>query len=135
MSINNKIIFFILELIFGIGIGFLGTYLTTPQKPLFDLNLSIMIVFLTFYLFTLIGIGIPGFFHNRLINKNNGFLIGIKKAALGMLLGIIFVFIINSIDFLPYRVSSFYLPFSIPPLFGVLGFSHGIKIYSKYNIN
>src|SRR5690606_4199255 len=64
VSRKKNILFIGLELISGFGIGIFGTILVTPSKPIFDLNLSIIIAFLTFCLFALIGIGIPAFFHS-----------------------------------------------------------------------
>lgn len=123
MNRKQTIIFFFLELISGIGIGLLGTYLVTPNKPKFDLKISIIIGILTICLFALIGIGIIGFFHSR------RFWIGIINAFLFLSLGLIIGAILSSLtfDFLPYRISSFYIPILIPILCGVIGFNIGLN--------
>lgn len=129
MNRRNKILFFVLELISGIGIGLLGTYLVIPDKPKFDLNLSIIIGFLTICLFALIGIGIPGFFHSRINDNNKKFGIGMGKATLGILIGLVLGGILSAItySFLPYQFSSFYIPILTPIFCGVIGFNKGIK--------
>jgi hypothetical protein len=66
MNRRNNILFFILELISGIGI--VGTYLVTSDKAKIDLSLSTIIGFLTICAFAIIGIGMPGNFHNRNVN-------------------------------------------------------------------
>ena len=128
MNRRNNILFFILELISGIGIGMLGTYLVTPSKPKFDLNLSIIIGFLTICVFALIGIGIPGFFHSRMNDNNKKFGIGMGKAALGILIGLVLGGILSALtySFLPYQISSFYIPILTPILCGVIGFNKEI---------
>jgi len=107
----------------------LGTYLVTPNKPKFDLNLSIIIGFLTICVFALIGIGIPGFFHSRMNDNNKKYGIGMGKAALGILIGLVLGGILSAItySFLPYQISSFYIPILTPILCGVIGFNKGIK--------
>jgi uncharacterized protein YacL len=137
MTRNRKILFFILELISGIGIGMLGTYLVTPDTPKFDLNLSILIGFLTISLFALIGIGIPGFFHSRMNDNNKSYVIGMGKAALGVLIGLLLSGILSAVsyDFLPYRISSIYIPILTPILSGVIGFNIGIRSSMKLNSN
>ena len=129
MNRRNNILFFILELISGIGIGLLGTYLVTPNKPIFDLNLSIIIGILTICGFALIGIGIPGFFHSRINKNKENYRVGMLKATLGILIGLMLGGILSSLtySFLPYRISSFYIPILTPVLFGVIGFNQGIK--------
>lgn len=129
MNRRNNILFFVLELISGIGIGLLGTYLVTPDKPKFDLNLSIIVGFLTISLFALIGIGIPGFFHSRIIDRNKNYRIGMRKATLGILIGLVLggVLSVLTYSFLPYHISSFYIPILTPVLCGVIGFNKGIK--------
>lgn len=134
MNRKKNIIFFFLELISGIAIGLFGTYLVTPNKPKFDLNSSIIIGFLTFCLFALIGIGIVGFFHARINNNLNKFGIGIGKATLGIFAGLIIGGILSAItySFLPYQISSFYIPILLPVLCGVIGFNNGIKIQFNF---
>lgn len=129
MNRRKNIIFFVLELISGIGVGILGAYLVTPDKPKFDLNLSIIIGFLTICLFALIGIGIPGFFHSRMNGNNKRFGIGMGKATLGILIGLVLGGILSAItySFLPYKISSFYIPILTPVLCGVVGFNKGLK--------
>ena len=133
MNRRKNILFFVLELISGIGIGILGTYLVTPNKPKFDLNLSIIIGFLTISLFALIGIGIPGFFHSRMNNKTKRFGIGMGKATLGILIGLVLGGILSALtySFLPYQISSFYIPIFTPVLCGVIGFNKGILKHKK----
>jgi len=82
MNRRNNILFFILELISGIGI--LGTYLVTSDKPKIDLSLSTIIGFLTICAFALIGIGMPGNFHNR--NVNGKYWIGIINVFLFLII-------------------------------------------------
>jgi len=129
MNRRNNILFFVLELISGIGIGILGTYLVTPSKPKFDLNLSIIIGFLTICLFALIGIGIPGYFHSRINDNNKNYKVGMGKATLGILVGLVLGGILSALtySFLPYQISSFYIPILTPVLCGVIGFNKGIK--------
>ncbi len=133
MNRRNNILFFVLELISGIGIGLLGTYLVTPVKPKFDLNLSIIIGFLTICVFALIGIGIPGFFHSRMNDNSKKYGIGMGKAVLGIIIGLVLGGILSAItySFLPYQISSFYIPILIPVLCGVIGFNKGIKTYAN----
>ncbi len=135
MNRRNNILFFILELISGIGI--LGTYLVTPDKPKFDLNLSIIIGFLTICVFALIGIGIPGFFHSRINDKNKKYGIGMGKAALGILIGLVLGGILSAVtySFLPYQISSFYIPILTPTLCGVIGFNIGIESQMKFKLD
>ena len=120
-------------MISGIGIGLLGTYLITPNEPTFDLNLSIIIGFLIISVFVLIGIGIPGFFHSRLNDKNKNYRRGMGKAALGILLGLVLGGVLSglSTDLLSYRISSFYIPILTPIICGVIGFNKGIKTYAN----
>ena len=127
MNLKKNIVFFILELISGIGIGLLGASLTTPDKPKYDLNLSIVIFFLKFYVFAIIGIGIVGFFHTRLINGTywTGLMNTILFATIGLLLGAFLSHI--TFDFLPYQISSSYIPILTPILLGVIGFHMGVK--------
>ena len=127
MKRRNLILFFFLELISGILIGILGFLLVTPKKPKFDLNLSIIIGFLTICLFALFGIIIPGFFHCRRINGR--FWNGIINSFVYLILGLIIGALLSSItfDLLPYRISSFYIPIVTPILFGVIGFNIGIN--------
>jgi len=129
MKRSTKIVFFILELVSGVGIGILGTKLVIPNKPTLDLNLSIITAFLTVMLFALIGIGIPGFIHSRIIDKKKFFGIGIGKASLGILIGLVLGGVLSTLTygFLPYTISSFIIPVLIPILFGVIGFNKGIK--------
>ena len=127
MKQRNKILFFILEFISGIVIGIFGFLLVTPTKPKYDLNLSIIIGFLTIFLFALFGIIIPGYFHCKIIKGKYGD--GIIYSSVYLILGIILVALLGSITFnlLPYRISSFYIPILTPILFGVLGFNIGIN--------
>jgi uncharacterized protein YacL len=129
MNRRNNILFFFLELISGIGTGILGTYLVTPEKPKFDLNSSILIGFLTICAFAPIGIGIPGFIHSRMNNNTKHFGIGMGKATIGILIGLILGGILSALtySFLPYRISSLYIPLFTPILCGVIGFNNGIK--------
>ena len=127
MNRRSNILFFILELISGIGVGILGTYLVTPNNPKFDLNLSIIIGFLTICAFALIGIAIPGFFHSRIINGK--YWLGIINTFLFLIIGLLFGVVLSFVtfDFLPYRFTSFYIPIFTPILIGVIGFNVGIK--------
>ena len=105
----------------------------TPEKPRFNLDLSIIIAFLTIMLFALIGIGIPGFFHSRINDKNKKYVMGMGLAALGLLIGLVFGGILSVLtwDLLPYPISSFYIPILTPILFGVIGFNKGIKTFAN----
>ena len=80
--------------------------------------------------FALIGIGIVGFFHARMNNSLNKFGTGIGKAILGIFIGLVLGGILSSVtySFLPYQISSFYIPILTPVLCGVIGFNNGIKI-------
>ena len=129
MKRNTKILFFILELIFGVGIGIIGMRLITPEKPIFDLNLSIILGFLSIYIFALIGILIPGYFHSRILNQNKTFGSGIKKAAIGILIGMILGLILSAITsgFLSHGISAFTIPVLTTILCGIIGFNKGIK--------
>ena len=128
MNQRNRILFIILELISGIGIGISGTILVTPIQPIFDLNLSIIIAFLTFCLFAFIGIGIPAYFYSRINNKYKKYAVGMGKVALGILIGLIIGGILNAMlsDFLHHRINDFVL-FLTPVLFGVIGFNIEMK--------
>lgn len=132
MKGRKTILFFILELIFGFGFGILGTLLVTPKKPKFDLNLSIIIGFFTICLFALIGIGIIGFFHSRMIKGR--YWVGIINAFLFLILGLIIGAVLSSLFyFLPYRISSFYIPILTPILCGVIGFNVGFNPRIRLN--
>ncbi|GAA4819054.1 hypothetical protein GCM10023330_29870 [Litoribaculum gwangyangense] len=122
-----------MELVSGVGIGILGTKLIIPNKPTLDLNLSIITAFLTVMLFALIGIGIPGFIHSRLIDRNKLFGLGIGKATLGLGIGLVLAGILSTLTygFLPYAFSSFIIPVLVPILFGVIGFNKGIKTFAN----
>ena len=137
MNSRKNILFFILELISGIGIGMLGTYLVTPSIPKYDLNLSIIIGFLTICAFALIGIGITGFFHSRMNAKNKNFGNGMLKATLGIIIGLVLGAILSALtySFLPYQISSVYIPLLIPILCGVIGFNIGLKTPIKFKLN
>ena len=116
-----------MELISGTGIGFLGTYFVTPDKPKLDLNLSIIIGFLTICMFALIGIGIIGFFHSRIINGR--YWIGMINTFVFLIIGLLIGVVLSSItfNFLPYSISSFYIPIFTTILCGVIGFNIGIN--------
>jgi MFS family permease len=132
MTQKKKILFFVLELVSGIGIGILGAYLTTPENPKHDLFGAILILYLKAMGFALIGIGMPGFFHSRINDKNKKYAIGIGMAVVGILVGMILGTILSSVisGILPYRISSglsLYISFFTPILFGVIGFNKVIK--------
>jgi len=67
----------------------------------------------------------PGFFHSRRVNKNKRFLIGIAKATIGRVIGMLFTaFLPRSIyegDLLRYIV------ILIPIICSVVGFNMGIR--------
>ena len=116
-------------MISGTLLGIFGTKLVIPNKPTLDLNFSIIVTFFTLMAFAVIGIGIPGFFYSRMINKNKSFGIAIGKATLGVSLGIIFGVFLSTMTsgLLPYEISSYLIPILIPILFGVIGFNMGMK--------
>jgi MFS family permease len=136
MNRKTTILFIGLELFSGIGFGIFGTILVTPSKPIFDLNLSIIILFLTFCVFAFIGIGIPAYFHSRMNDKTKKYGIAMGKVALGILIGLIFGGILNELtsDFLHNRVNDFVLFFT-PILFGVIGFNIGMKSRMELKVN
>ena len=82
MNRTTRNIFFILEFGLGLGIGILGLLIISDELLVFDMNLSFIIGFLTLFLFALIGIAIPGFFHSRMIDKNKTFFTGMLKQQL-----------------------------------------------------
>ncbi|MFC4721794.1 hypothetical protein ACFO5O_05655 [Geojedonia litorea] len=133
MKQRTKILFFILEIISGIAIGIIGMRLITPEKPIFDLNLSIILGFLSIYAFALIGIGIPGYFHSRIIDQNKTYGTGIKKAAIGLLIGMVLGLILSAVTsgFLPHGMAAFTIPVLTTILCGVIGFNKGIKTFAN----
>ena len=129
MKLRTTILFFILEMISGALFGIFGTRLVFPNKPILDLNFSIILTFIALMAFAVIGIGIPGFFHSRMVNKNKSYRIAIVKATLGVSLGIIFGVLLSTMTsgLLPYEISSYLIPILIPILFGVIGFNMEMK--------
>ena len=99
MKQRNKILFFILEFIAGIVTGIFGFLLVTPTKPKYDLNLSIIIGFLTIFLFALFGIIIPGYFHCKIIKGKYGD--GIIYSSVYLILGIILVALLGLLIYCP----------------------------------
>ena len=135
MKNRKNIIFIILELLSGIGIGILSTYLLIPNVPILDLNLSIILGFLIFALSAIIGIGIPGFFHSIFKGNNSNFGIGIGNAIIGVLLGLLLSGILSSMasSFLPNGISAVLIPILTTVLCGVIGFNYGIKKQLEMN--
>ena len=124
MNRTTRIIFFILELGIGLGIGLLGFFIIADELLVFDMNLSIIVGFLTLFLFALIGIAIPGFFHSRAIDENRTFLTGMAKATIGMAIGMLISIILpNEIH---HGQLLRYITILIPVFCAVVGFNMGI---------
>ncbi len=125
MNKRTHYICIILEVVSGFGLGLFGFFMLADKLLKFDMNLSFILGYLSIFFFALIGIVIPGFFHSRRINKNKTFLIGIAKATIAMVIGMLFtIFLPRSIyegDLLRYIV------ILIPIICSVVGFNMGIR--------
>lgn len=135
MKKRKNILFIILELLSGVVIGILTTYLLIPYIPILDLNLSIIVGFLIFAFSAVIGIGIPGFFHSLIKGNYSNFGIGIGKATIGVLLGLLLSGILSAMtsSLLPNGVSALLIPVLTTVLCGVIGFNYGIKPQLELN--
>ena len=131
MKLQAKIIYFLLEFIFGVGAGLLGTILIEDELLKLDMILSMLMAFVSVLLFSLIGIWIPGFFHSKMKKAKflNGILNSIIYLFVGLILGIILDLI--TINFIPNRITAIVNIILLPIFISVFGFHTGLETYPK----
>jgi hypothetical protein len=119
-----RISFILLEIIFGLSFGLLGVHIFS----LFDnrhLETSIIHTFLIMFFSMLIGIGIVGFLHLKIMNRLKDFGKALVLCGIGLLVFLMLYILINSLTFnsLPHYISSVVLPTILPTIGAVLGFN------------
>jgi hypothetical protein len=126
IELKRKIAFIIYELISGITLGILALSLS---EKLWKNPDSVIIMFLFFFIISIIGISIPGYFYLKLYGNIEVFIGAVFSSIVWVLFGI-FVYIILAFFIGVVFLATMELGLIFPIIFGVIGFNHfafGIK--------
>lgn len=128
MNKKITILFFVIEVLSGIGLGIAFAYIS-PFSSKGHLEQSVINTFTSIFLGAIIGIAIPGYFHCKKIDKLNRFFKAVGLSIVGLIIFLILYILQNflTFDYLPHYVSSIALPVILPITGGSVGFNYALR--------
>lgn len=112
-----NLLFFLVELTFA----FLFGIIARRFSEIYFLNISFSYLLIINYLFSIIGIAVPGFYYLKLYNNRKIFIAALLSSLIFILFGFILFILLGALNF--SIVGFEYSGLIIPLLLGVIGFN------------